>query len=108
MKRLLIIALLTLVGITAAFGAGAKEDGVITVATDATWPPMEYIDANKQIVGFDVDRLRIVGHVLKLRVCNLPTDIARVPNFVRGRFAARGRHHSRDTNQNRHETYTIA
>jgi len=25
------------------------------VATDATWPPMEYIDENKNIVGFDID-----------------------------------------------------
>lgn len=27
----------------------------IVAATDATWPPMEYIDENGQIVGFDID-----------------------------------------------------
>ncbi|OPL13308.1 MAG: amino acid ABC transporter substrate-binding protein [delta proteobacterium MLS_D] len=27
----------------------------ITVATDATWPPMEMVDENKNIVGFDID-----------------------------------------------------
>ncbi len=27
------------------------------IATDATWPPMEYVDENKNIVGFDIDLL---------------------------------------------------
>lgn len=33
------------------------EDGVpvVTVATDATWPPMEFVDENKHIVGFAID-----------------------------------------------------
>lgn len=38
-------------------GCKRKEDTTITVATDATWPPMEYVDANKDIVGFDIDLL---------------------------------------------------
>ena len=33
----------------------AGEKKVITIASDATWPPMEYVDENKNIVGFDVD-----------------------------------------------------
>lgn len=33
----------------------------ITVATDATWPPMEMIDENKNIVGFDIDFLTAVA-----------------------------------------------
>jgi len=33
----------------------AAEKKVITIASDATWPPMEYVDENKNIVGFDVD-----------------------------------------------------
>ncbi|MEN6499368.1 MAG: basic amino acid ABC transporter substrate-binding protein [Rectinema sp.] len=33
----------------------AEKSTVITVATDATWPPMEYVDENKNIVGFDID-----------------------------------------------------
>jgi polar amino acid transport system substrate-binding protein len=37
--------------------AKVEEGGLhIVVATDATWPPMEYVDAkSKEIVGFDVD-----------------------------------------------------
>ncbi|MCP5515054.1 MAG: basic amino acid ABC transporter substrate-binding protein [Spirochaetales bacterium] len=33
----------------------SAEKKVITIASDATWPPMEYVDENKNIVGFDVD-----------------------------------------------------
>jgi polar amino acid transport system substrate-binding protein len=41
-----------------AFAGGAKEPAAqlkLVVATDATWPPMEMVDENKQIVGFDID-----------------------------------------------------
>lgn len=49
------------------FAGGSKEKGVegelhLVVATDATWPPMEYVDENtKEIVGFDIDLLRAVA-----------------------------------------------
>jgi polar amino acid transport system substrate-binding protein len=33
----------------------------IVVATDSTWPPMEYINRERQLVGFDIDLLREVG-----------------------------------------------
>jgi polar amino acid transport system substrate-binding protein len=32
-----------------------------TVATDATWPPMEMVNAEKKIVGFDIDYLNAVA-----------------------------------------------
>ena len=32
-----------------------KEPAKITIATDATLPPMEMVDTNKNIVGFDID-----------------------------------------------------
>jgi ABC-type amino acid transport substrate-binding protein len=37
--------------------AGGNPSGQvrITVATDATWPPMEMVDPDKNIVGFDID-----------------------------------------------------
>ncbi|MCP4749834.1 MAG: basic amino acid ABC transporter substrate-binding protein [Proteobacteria bacterium] len=38
-----------------------KEAPVVTVATDATWPPMEMVDEQKQIVGFDIDFLKAVA-----------------------------------------------
>ncbi|MFP4153524.1 MAG: basic amino acid ABC transporter substrate-binding protein [Alkalispirochaeta sp.] len=33
----------------------------ITVATDSTWPPMEYINRDGDLVGFDIDLLREIG-----------------------------------------------
>ncbi|MGA7874297.1 MAG: basic amino acid ABC transporter substrate-binding protein [Desulfoferrobacter sp.] len=30
----------------------------IVIATDATWPPMEFVNADKEIVGFDIDYMK--------------------------------------------------
>lgn len=40
----------------------------ITVASDATWPPMEFVDANKKIVGFDIDFMSAVAKEAGLQV----------------------------------------
>ncbi|NDY73019.1 basic amino acid ABC transporter substrate-binding protein [Desulfobacter hydrogenophilus] len=39
----------------------AETQRVITVASDATWPPMEMIDENKNLVGFDIDFMNAVA-----------------------------------------------
>jgi polar amino acid transport system substrate-binding protein len=49
----ILIAIVAL-GITS-LSSCTKKPTKITVATDATWPPMEYVDENKNIVGFDID-----------------------------------------------------
>ncbi|HQI00410.1 MAG TPA: basic amino acid ABC transporter substrate-binding protein [Deltaproteobacteria bacterium] len=41
--------------------ASAQAKRTITVATDATWPPMEMVDANKNIVGFDIDYMNAIA-----------------------------------------------
>jgi len=33
----------------------------IVIAQDATWPPMEFVDDNKQIAGFDTDYMKAVA-----------------------------------------------
>ncbi len=33
----------------------------VSVATDSTWPPMEYINRHGDLVGFDIDLLREIG-----------------------------------------------
>ncbi len=38
-----------------------SSSGTIVVATDATWPPMEYVDENKEIVGYDIDLMKAVA-----------------------------------------------
>lgn len=65
-KIFLILACLVLVSGTV-FAAGSKEkegEGKlhIVVATDATWPPMEYVDeSTKEIVGFDIDLMKEIA-----------------------------------------------
>lgn len=34
---------------------------VVSVATDATWPPMEFYNRDRELVGFDIDLLREIG-----------------------------------------------
>lgn len=39
----------------------AAKAVTITVATDATWPPMEMVNESKDIVGYDIDFFRAVA-----------------------------------------------
>lgn len=61
MKRkafLLISLLLVIATFLAACSPASKK---VTVATDATFPPFEYVDANKNIVGFDIDLMNEIA-----------------------------------------------
>jgi polar amino acid transport system substrate-binding protein len=40
-------------------GFGLAKD--IVFATDATWPPMEFVNADKQIVGYSIDYMTAAG-----------------------------------------------
>jgi polar amino acid transport system substrate-binding protein len=40
----------------------------IRIATDATWKPFEYVDDNKQIVGFDIDVMNAIAAKEKLNI----------------------------------------
>jgi len=46
-----------------AVGPALSDSGSITVtaATDATWPPMEMVDQDKNIVGFAIDYFNAVA-----------------------------------------------
>ena len=41
--------------------AQQKQGRTLTVATDATWPPMEMVDTSKNIVGFDIDLMKAIA-----------------------------------------------
>jgi len=61
---LIIVVLMAVAGLVFAGGTREKAGGPlhIVVATDATWPPMEYVDENtKEIVGFDVDLMKAIA-----------------------------------------------
>lgn len=54
-------AVLALTGLCFSTALAAAPAKPVSVATDATWPPMEMVDANKQIVGFDIDFMKAVA-----------------------------------------------
>lgn len=79
MKRKLTVLLLALSLVAAVALPGCTNDGddpdptatvtKIRVATDATWPPFEYIDtANNKIVGFDIDLMNAIAEKAGLEV----------------------------------------
>ena len=67
MKKILVCALCLVVVAGIAFAGGSRggdTDGGLhlVVATDATWPPMEYVDEkSKEVIGFDVDLMKAVA-----------------------------------------------
>lgn len=55
---LLVVVVLLVTGLLTACNSGSDK---IVVATDATWPPMEFVDENKNIVGFDIDLMNAIA-----------------------------------------------
>ncbi len=58
MFRILMTALLAL-GLFCSIAIA--KDKTYTVASDGTWPPMEYLDDNKKVIGYSTDYIRAVG-----------------------------------------------
>jgi len=59
-KKGIILSMIVTLSVLCVFTGCSKDNAKgkkLMIATDATWPPMEYIDANKNIVGFDIDML---------------------------------------------------
>jgi len=67
MKKLMLVFLCFFLASGVAFAGGSAKKGAegglhIVVATDATWPPMEFVDEEtKEIVGFDVDLMNEIA-----------------------------------------------
>jgi len=72
MKRLVAgaLALVVLAGALFAGGEQESEDGVrrIVVATDAAWPPMEFVNTDKEIVGYDIDLMNAIAEAAGFEV----------------------------------------
>jgi len=62
MTGLFVIAALFMVAMApGSLSAQQKQGRSLTVATDATWPPMEMVDTSKNIVGFDIDLMKAIA-----------------------------------------------
>jgi polar amino acid transport system substrate-binding protein len=59
--RLLRKALLALAWFALAAGPSLAAEPRLVFASDCTFPPMEMVDANKQLVGFDIDMIQAVA-----------------------------------------------
>ncbi len=71
MRRLMFVAVAMLLVVAGAFAGGRQEADdvrVVTVATDATWPPMQFIDENRELVGYDIDLMRAIADAAGFRV----------------------------------------
>jgi polar amino acid transport system substrate-binding protein len=64
---LMVVAIVAglLAGCAAAPASTAKK---FVIASDASWPPMESVDANKNIVGFDIDLINAIAKDQKFQV----------------------------------------
>lgn len=80
MKKLLSILLVTLMVFSFAACGGDKDDqsagnqyglleeGVLKVAMEAEYPPMEFKDENGNLTGFDVDMMKAIGEKLGVEI----------------------------------------
>ncbi|MDR2892259.1 MAG: basic amino acid ABC transporter substrate-binding protein [Deltaproteobacteria bacterium] len=61
-----IILLATMLVMNASLAMAAEK--TLMVVHDATWPPMEFIDANRQIVGYSVDYIDAIAQETGIKV----------------------------------------
>lgn len=52
----------------AATAQTAPKKTKLVIASDATWPPMEYVDENKNIVGFAPDMLKAISEATGVEI----------------------------------------
>jgi len=70
--------------------AEVKRDGAISVGTDATYAPNEFLDTDgKTVIGFDVDLFNAVAAKLGLKTTWVPSKFADiVPGVTSGKYEA--------------------
>ena len=69
MKKLISLLLVLILAGSLALTSCSSKSSTLRVATDATWPPFEYVDTTtSQIVGFDIDLFNAVAKEAGLKV----------------------------------------
>ena len=61
MKKLVIVILISLLAVFSLSASGNSEKEGYTFATNANWPPLEYVDENGEIVGFEIDLIKAIS-----------------------------------------------
>lgn len=67
MKNKFYIIFVGLLALAALAGCQGSNDA-LTVATDAAFPPFEFVDENKDIVGFDIDLINAIAEEADLDI----------------------------------------
>lgn len=69
MKKTFFLVMVLFLAILPLFAGGQKESSnTIVIATDATWPPMEFVNTDKNIVGFDIDFMNAAAKAAGFKV----------------------------------------
>jgi len=69
MRQTLMTLLTALVALGLLAACSQADDGALVVATDATFPPFEYVDeSTKEIVGFDIDLMNAIAEQAGLNI----------------------------------------
>lgn len=71
MYKTLAAVLLTAVIAAGFAGCTQEETGrpeKLTIASDATWPPMEYVNEDREVVGFDIDLINAIGEAAGVEI----------------------------------------
>jgi polar amino acid transport system substrate-binding protein len=73
-KSIILIVIVLSIALSAC-NAAADTNKTIRIASDATWPPFEYIDeTTKEVVGFDIDLINAVAEKEGLNIEIVPTE----------------------------------
>ena len=79
MKKIAAVLLICLIAVTSIFAQGSKESGAksYTFAMNCEWPPLEYVDENGNITGFEVDIIIKMSKVsgVEMKYINRVLDI---------------------------------
>jgi polar amino acid transport system substrate-binding protein len=64
MKKIVMLLVILTLASTMVFAAGAQEETAqkeYVFGSDCTWPPLEFVDENNEIVGFEIDLIKAIS-----------------------------------------------
>ncbi|MGI6466593.1 MAG: transporter substrate-binding domain-containing protein [Sphaerochaetaceae bacterium] len=76
MKKVIMLSVLILFSLTLVFAGGSKEKNEYVFGSDATWPPLEFVDENGDITGFEVELVYAISEHsgIPMKVRNVAWD----------------------------------